>query len=144
MLPFYRFYCMKCTKVFTQSSLELIIYFKTIFLIMPLTSKKLRGHIGLSLPVDLSVALAYVQERFEIGSWKLLYWMYMKNKMTRISFFVGRTCHCRIMLHFWRFFDIYIVNLWDLVNKISGKPLELGSWYLARRLCTMLTFGKIL
>ena len=27
------------------------------------------------------------------------------------------------------------ISLWNLVNKISGEPLELGSWYLAHRLC---------
>ena len=29
------------------------------------------------------------------------------------------------------FFDFCIVNLWNLLNKISGEPLEKGPWYLA-------------
>ena len=53
----------------------------------------------------------------------------------RIFFFVGRTCHCRVMSLFRPFFSIYLVNRWDLVNKISGETLELVAWYLAHRLC---------
>ena len=33
------------------------------------------------------------------------------------------------------FFYFAIISLWNLVNKISGEPLKLGSRYLAHRLC---------
>ena len=50
-------------------------------------------------------------------------------------FFSVKTFHSRIMPRFWRFFDFPIVSLWNLVNKIYREPLELGSWYMAHRLC---------
>ena len=34
------------------------------------------------------------------------------------------------------FLALYIVKLWNLVNKISGEPLVLGSCYLAHRFCS--------
>ena len=36
---------------------------------------------------------------------------------------------------FSTFFNFAIISLWNLFNKISGEPLELGSRYLAHRLC---------
>ena len=36
----------------------------------------------------------------------------------------------RMFLLLNEFCDSYIVNLWNLVNKISGETIELGSWYL--------------
>ena len=78
---------------------------------------------------------AYGQEQLEIGSWNLICGIRMKNKRTRIfifsvGLFVSELCP---------FFDVFlyfaIISLWKLVNKISGEPLEQGSWYLAHRLC---------
>ena len=36
---------------------------------------------------------------------------------------------------FSTFFFFVIVSLWNLVNKLPRELLELGSWYLAHRLC---------
>ena len=36
---------------------------------------------------------------------------------------------------FSTFFYFAIISLWNLVNKISGEPLELGSCYFAHNLC---------
>ena len=113
------------------------------YLFMPPTSKKLRGHIGLGLCmcpcVGASVRplrFAYGQERLEIGSWNLICVISMKNKRTCISFlFVGLFVAelCPFFDSF--FFYFAIISLWNLVSKISGEPLQLGSWYLAHRLC---------
>ena len=42
-----------------------------------------------------------------------------------------RTCHCRVMpLPFFDpFFDFYSVNQWNLVNTISGQPLNHDIWH---------------
>ena len=42
----------------------------------------------------------------------------MKNKWTHISSFIAELCPS---------FDLRIVNLWNILNKMSGDPLELGS-----------------
>ena len=80
------------------------------------TSKNLEGHIGLGLSICVHLLrLAYSQERFKIGSYNLISGMCMKNKRTCIFIYVGPTSHCRVM------------PLWDLFNKRSGEPLELGA-----------------
>ena len=42
------------------------------------------------------------------------------------------------------FFEFCIVNLWNLVNKISGEPLELGSWIAGHGVDDKSNFVKIL
>ena len=102
---------------------------------MPPTSKKLTqlwrswgGILVLACPcVRVSVTLCIrsrtVRDR--------MYGLCMKNERTRIFFFSVRL----VFTELCPFFDWSIVNLWNLVNKISGEPFELGSWYLANRLC---------
>ena len=46
----------------------------------------------------------------------------MKNKRTHIGFFVAELCP---FFNVSFYFDI--ISLWNLVNKISGEPLELVS-----------------
>ena len=48
-------------------------------------------------PVCLSVTLGYGLESVEIRSWNCIYRTSMKNKGTRIFYFLGRTCCCRVM-----------------------------------------------
>ena len=85
---------------------------------MPPTSKKLRGHIGFSLSVRplrfayvKNVMKFYIEQAWKIGG-HIVY------------FLVGL-----VVAEFCTSFDLYIVNQRNLVNKISGEPLELGSWY---------------
>ena len=53
-------------------------------------------------------------------------------------FLFRRTFHFRVMPLLRRFFsDFPIVSLWNLVNKVSRELREVGSWYLAHRLCPM-------
>ena len=49
----------------------------------------------------------------------------MKNKRTRIFFFSFPSDFSFFNVFF--FFYFAIISLWNLVNKISGEPLELGS-----------------
>ena len=77
---------------------------------------------------------AYGQERLETGSWNLIYRISMKKEDPYFSLF-RQTFRCRVMPPFRRVFYFTIISLWNIVNKISGKPLELGSCYLAHRLC---------
>ena len=51
------------------------------------------------------------------------------------SFFSVRLFVAELCPFFDVFFYFAIISLWNLVNKISGEQLELGSWYLAHRLC---------
>ena len=74
------------------------------------------------------LSFAYSQERLEIGSWILICGISMINKRTHIFFSFPSDFSLQS-------FDTPIISLWNLVNKISGEPLELGSWYLTHRLC---------
>ena len=53
----------------------------------------------------------------------------MKNKRTRIFFFFSVGLFLAELCPFFDgfFFDFAIISLWNLVNKISEEPLELGS-----------------
>ena len=114
--------------------IQMRIFLEQTRIFMPPATKKLRRHIGLGLCVRWS-HFAYGQERLEIGSWNLICGISMKNRdpyffFFSVGLFVAELCP---------FFD---VSFWfchykpmNLVNKISGEPLELGSWYLANRLC---------
>ena len=90
--------------------------------IMPPTSKKLRGHIGLGLSVHPSVTYGYGHEPLEIGSWKCVYRTCMKNKGTHIffSFFSVRL----VVAELFPSFNLRSVNLWNLVNKTSRERLS--------------------
>ena len=78
---------------------------------------------------------AYGQERLEIGSWNLICGNSMKNKRTRIFFFLfSSDFSLQSYALFLRYFDCAIISLWNLDNKISGEQLGLGSWYLTHRL----------
>ena len=84
--------------------------------IMPPTSEKLRGILVWACPsVCLPVTLGSweTQEPLMLESWNYICGMYMKNKRTRIFFFVQS---CRLCMK-------------NLVNRISEEPLRLGSWY---------------
>ena len=105
---------------------------------MPPTSKKFGRHIGLGLSVHGS-HFAYGQKWLEIGSWNLICGISMKSKRTSIFFSLF---HSGVFIEgLYPFFNVFfffyfaIINLQNLVNKISREPLELGSWYLAYRLC---------
>ena len=82
-----------------------------------------------------ALCFAYGQELLEIGSWNLICGISLKNKRTHIFFLFHQTFCCRVMPFFRRVFYFAILSLWNFVNKVSGEPLELGSWYLAHRLC---------
>ena len=104
---------------------------------MPPISKTLGRHIGLGLYVRACVCLCArawgtLCMRSRTVRDKILKLeicgIRMKNKRTRIFFFsVGR-----FGAELCPFFDVFkfyfaIIRLWDLVNKISGELLELGS-----------------
>ena len=87
------------------------------------TSEKLKGAYWFG-PVGRSVALSvaiYIRSRTVLN---LIYRISMKNKRTRVVVvFIGLV----IVSLFRPFFDFCIVYLWNLVDKISGEPLQLGS-----------------
>ena len=95
------------------------------------TSKKLMGHIGLDLTcpfvrpsarpsVCFSVRYTRIQSRTVRDR------IFIKNKRNRIFFSFPSDLSMQSYVPF--------ANLWNIVNKISGEPHELGSWYLAYRL----------
>ena len=51
----------------------------------------------------------------------------MKNNGTRTFFSFPSDISLQSYVPFSTFFDFAVISLWDLVNKISGEPLELGS-----------------
>ena len=51
----------------------------------------------------------------------------MKNKRTRIFFSFPSDFTLQSYAPYSTFFDFPIVSLWNLVNKISREPLEIGS-----------------
>ena len=70
------------------------------------------------------------QERLKIESWNLICGVSMKNKSTRI-FSIPSNFSLQSYTPFGRFFYIAIISLWNHVNKIFRKPLELGlAWFL--------------
>ena len=88
------------------------------------TSEKLRGAYWFG-PVGRSVALSvaiYIRSRTVLN---LIYRINLKNKRTRVVVvvFIGLV----IVSLFRPFFDFCIVYLWNLMDKISGEPLQLGS-----------------
>ena len=101
---------------------------------MPPTSEKLRGHIGLGLSVRPSVRVSVrlsvilgsweTREPLMLESWNFICGMYMKNKRTRIFFFLHQSCGSGVM-------PLFRLCMKNLVNRISGEPLKLESWYLA-------------
>ena len=95
------------------------------------------GHVrgSVCLTMCASVMLAYGQEQLEVGSRNLICGITMKYKRTRFFFLFESDLSLQSHAPFSTFFDFLIVNLWNYVNKISQKPFELGSWYLAYRLC---------
>ena len=79
------------------------------------------------LSVCLSVTLFgswETQEPLTLESWNFIYGIYMKNKQTRIFFFLRPSCRSGVM-------PLYRLCMNNLVSRISEKPLRLGSWYLA-------------
>ena len=79
------------------------------------------------LSVCLSVTLfgsSETQEPLMLESWNFIYGIYMKNKRTRIFFFLHRSCRSGVM-------PLFRLCMNNLVSRISEKPLRLGSWYLA-------------
>ena len=86
------------------------------------TSKKLRVLVCACLSLCVSVTLYIRSSTVRLGSWNLIYGISTNNKRTRIFFFsVGL-----VIAELCPIFDFCIVNLWDILNKISGEPLELG------------------
>ena len=75
--------------------------------------------------VDLSLTLCILSRTVRDRYRNLIYGISMKYKQTSILFFVSvRLVVAALCLFFPPFFDFYIINLWNLVNKITGKPLE--------------------
>ena len=113
-------------------TLFLLIKQKPHTIFMPPTLKKLRDKLVWACPsvcawcVMLCIRSKTVRDR--------ILKFYVKNKRTHIFFLLfHRTC-CRVT-GYRHFSDFPIVSLWNLVNKISREPLDLGSRYLAHRLC---------
>ena len=108
-----------------------IVGYKFFSLFMPPTLKTLKGNIGLRLSMRVSVRLCKRSRTVRDRILKFDMWNVMKNKRTRIFFFFVGLVTAELCPPF----DSCVVKLWNLVNKISVEPLELGSWYLANRLC---------
>ena len=60
------------------------------------------------------------------GSWNLICGITMKYKRTHVFLFFFFSIGL-VVAELCPFFDIPIVSLWNLVNKIAWTPLELGS-----------------
>ena len=90
---------------------------------MPPTLKTLKGNIGLRLSMRVSVRLCKRSRTVRDRILKFDMWNVMKNKRTRIFFFFVGLVTAELCPPF----DSCVVKLWNLVNKISVEPLELGS-----------------
>ena len=96
-------------------------------IVMPPTSEKLRGHIGLGLSVRPSVRPS-VRNTWQLRNsrtayariLKLLCGMYMKNKQTRIFFILHQSCGSGVI-------PLFRLCMKNLVNRISEEPLKLES-----------------
>ena len=133
--------------------IEQTLYSPDMNFIMPPTSKKLRGHIGLGLSVCPSDRLSvwpsvrlsvcpsvrlsvtpYVgcktREPLELGTWNFIYSISTKNKRKRIFFFFGRPLYGKVM-------PLFRLSHKNLVNTITWERLELGFSYLAYGLGSM-------
>ena len=107
--------------------------------VMPPSSKKFRGHIGLGLCVRVcvrpSVTLCMRSRTVRDRNLEIWY-VELVWKIRGPVFFLfplNFSLQTYAPFTFFSFFFV-IISLWNLVNKISGEPLGLGSWYLADRL----------
>ena len=71
------------------------------------------------------------QEPLQLGSWNLYHRLCLKCKwpdqlLVKFSQFITELSPFSVFL---------IITQWNLVNKISQEPLQLGSWNLYHRLC---------
>ena len=92
--------------------------------IMPQTSKKLRGHIGLGLSVRLSVRDTFCQLRNSRTAYARILKFYMWHVHEKLSgpvlFFFRQSNHSGVM-------PLFRLCMNNLVNRISEEPLRLGS-----------------
>ena len=64
----------------------------------------------------------------------LLFFFFFFFFFFSVGLFVAELCPFFDVFFFFFFFYFAIISLWNLVNKISGEPLQPGS-YLAHILC---------
>ena len=80
--------------------------------------------VRLSLCLSVILGSWETQEPLMLEPWNFICGMYMKNKRTCIFFFLHQSCGSGVM-------PLFRLCMKNLVNRISGEPLKLESWYLA-------------